>query len=72
MIRRGDLLRVPYTGPVSGLFGYFVVRSLCYSFVLSSTVYTLLKTGCIYMYQFYVLFSSVGALLYDLVKLLSD
>ena len=70
MIRRGDLLRVPYTGRLSWDFGFLSVVRLSVAFVLSSTLYPFLDMY-IFIYQFYVLFSSVGALLYDSVKLLS-
>ena len=61
MIRRGDLLRVPYTGTISGFRVIYVVRAYVLTFVLSSTLYYLLI--CIYIHQFHVLFSSIGALL---------
>ena len=48
MIRRGDLLRVPYTGTISEFRVIYVVRICVSTFVLSSTMFTLLKP-CVYI-----------------------
>ena len=55
MIQWGDLLRVPYTGRLSWEFGVVIdCTAFDLTFVLSSTMYTLLTR--IYLYQFHVLF----------------
>ena len=61
MIQWGDLLRVPYTGRIHGVLRLSLLYGFQFDLVLSSTLYYLLI--CIYIHQFHVLFSSIGALL---------
>ena len=62
MIQWGDLLRVPYTGYMRGVFGLYFLYGVRFTFCTQQYYAYSFETLFIYV-SVYVMFSFVGALL---------